>query len=251
MVHSKALSVLHSVLAVNDNTPAVQIRANQHQSEGRSWTPSSKSWCDQHTHLCTSEALKITWLNTVSILHYLQGSIWVLSTHHYIMSLSRKLYFPKSLSFGAIRWSFLALASFIKRNSLRSFHSFSSSCPCASLHKSSSMHVLLRNLPEHKIKCQPLKSTEITLVTRDVQYSEADKLTFHKLWKCLWEIDTASSSDHPQSWKLCLCVFLKWYAAATASRCCSFYHTANSDCRPAKYTEQSHLHMTNNRLFFK
>lgn len=62
------------------------------------------------------------------------------------MSLSRKLYFPKSLSFGAIRWSFLALASFKERNSLRSIHSFSSCTPCASLHKSSSVHVPLRYL---------------------------------------------------------------------------------------------------------
>lgn len=62
------------------------------------------------------------------------------------MSLSRKLYFPKSLSFGAIRWSFLALASFIKRNSLRSVHSFSSSFPWASLHNSSSVQVPLRYL---------------------------------------------------------------------------------------------------------
>ena len=62
------------------------------------------------------------------------------------MSLSRKLYLPKSLSFGAIRWSFLALASFIKRNSLRSVHSFSSSFPWASLHNSSSVQVPLRYL---------------------------------------------------------------------------------------------------------
>lgn len=73
-----------------------------------------------------------------------------MSSSYYIMSLSRKLYFPKSLSFGAIRWSFLALASFIKRNSLRSFHSFSSCSPCASLHSSSSVHVPLRNLSKQR-----------------------------------------------------------------------------------------------------
>lgn len=74
---------------------------------------------------------------------------WILfSSRHYLMSLSRKLYFPKSLSFGAIRWSFVALASFIKRNSLRSLHSFSSCSPWASLHKSSSVHVPLRNLKQ-------------------------------------------------------------------------------------------------------
>lgn len=73
---------------------------------------------------------------------------WIFLLRHYLMSLSRKLYFPKSLSFGAIRWSFLALASFIKRNSLRSLHSFSSCSPCASLHNSSSVHVPLRNLKQ-------------------------------------------------------------------------------------------------------
>lgn len=73
------------------------------------------------------------------------------------MSLSRKLYFPKSLSFGAIRWSFLALASFIKRNSRRSFHSFSSCSPWASLHESSSVHMALRNLSGHGAKCHPLQ----------------------------------------------------------------------------------------------
>ncbi len=150
------------------------------------------------------------------------------------MSLSRKLYFPKSLSFGAIRWSFLALASFIKRNSLRSIHSFSSCSPWASLHKSSSVHVPLRNLPEHKVECQSSKAAGIRLVTGDMRDSAADRLTSHKLWKCPWEIDTASSSDRPQSWKLGLCVFPKWCAAATVSHCCSFYHTANSDCQPAK-----------------
>lgn len=64
----------------------------------------------------------------------------------YLMSLSRKLYLPKSLSFGAIKWSFRALASFIKRNSLRSIHSFSSSSPWAMVHLSPSGHVPLRNL---------------------------------------------------------------------------------------------------------
>lgn len=149
------------------------------------------------------------------------------------MSLSRKLYFPKSLSFGAIRWSFLALASFIKRNSLRSLHSFSSCSPCASLQKSSSVHVLLRNLSKHEICRQPsLRRSDWE--TRNILWAVADKLASHKLWKCLWEIDTASSSDRPQSWKLFLCVFLKWCAAAIASHCCSFYHTANSDCQPVK-----------------
>lgn len=76
---------------------------------------------------------------------------------HYLMSLRRKLYFPKSLSFGAIRWSFLALASFIKRNSLRSIHSFNSCSPWASLHKSSSVQVPLRNLLKHNIKHQKLQ----------------------------------------------------------------------------------------------
>lgn len=157
---------------------------------------------------------------------------WILWSRHYLMSLSRKLYFPKSLSFGAIRWSFVALASFIKRNSLRSLHSFSSCSPWASLHKSSSVHVPLRNLPKSDSKCQPSKT--IRLVTRHIVRVVSDKPTSHKLWKCLWEIDTASNSDHPQSWKLVLCVFLKWYAAATASHCCSFYHRANNDCQPAE-----------------
>lgn len=166
-----------------------------------------------------------------------------LSSHHYIMSLSRKLYFPKSLSFGAIRWSFLALASFIKRNSLRSIHSFSSWSPCASLHKSSSVHVPLRNLPE--TQGQPSKRAAGNIqVSSDMQRSVTHNLTSHKLWKCLWEIDTASSSDHPQSWKLCLCVFLKWCAAATVSRCCSSYHTASSDCQPAKKN-----HTQSNRIY--
>lgn len=158
------------------------------------------------------------------------------------MSLSRKLYFPKSLSFGAIRWSFRALASFIKRNSLRSIHSFSSCSPCASLHKSSSVHVLLRNLSKHRytVNHQTLLGSDWEPET--CRMLSADKLASRKLWKCPWEIDTASSSDHPQSWKLFLCVFLKWYAAATASHCCSFYHTANSDCQPVKNTQQSHLH---------
>lgn len=167
------------------------------------------------------------------------------------MSLSRKLYFPKSLSFGAIRWSFLALASFIKRNSLRSIHSFSSWSPCASLHKSSSVHVPLRNLPETQGKPSERAAGNIH-VSSDMQRSVTHNLTSHKLWKCLWEIDTASSSDHPQSWKLCLCVFLKWCAAATVSRCCSSYHTASSDCQPAKKTTHrviAFTQMTNNRPF--
>lgn len=170
------------------------------------------------------------------------------------MSLSRKLYFPKSLSFGAIRWSFRALASFIKRNSLRSIHSFSSCSPCASLHKSSSVHVPLRNLSKNtRSHIDHQKLAGIRPGTRDAPYAAADNLTSHKLWKCLWEIDTASNSDHPQSWKLCLCVFLKWYAAATASRCCSFYHTANSDCQPAKQIEKkiSITQTTNDHLFSK
>lgn len=100
------------------------------------------------------------------------------------MSLSRKLYFPKSLSFGAIRWSFLALASFIKRNSLRSIHSFSSCSPCASLHNSSSVHVPLRNLLGHKVKCQPSKTTGIRLVTRDMQsVSVINFLTRQSSWQ--------------------------------------------------------------------
>lgn len=226
--------------AVNNNTSVVQIRVNQPPIRG----PGPECPLQNHAvirlfpvHLRGPQGSPDSRLFEYCITC---KWAWVLSAHHYIMSLSRKLYFPKSLSFGAIRWSFLALASFIKRNSLRSIHSFSSCSPCASLHKSSSMHVPLRNLSEHKITCQPSETTGIRLVTRDIQRSAADNLTSHKLWKCLWEIDTASSSDHPQSWKLCLCVFLRWCAAATASHCCSSYHTANSDCQPAK-TQKSHL----------
>lgn len=166
----------------------------------------------------------------------------------YIMSLSRKLYFPKSLSFGAIRWSFLALASFIKRNSLRSIHSFSSGSPCASLHNSSSVQVPLRNLSEGK-SFKVHYGTSINSWVKILHQHSARNLTSHKLWKCLWEIGTASSSDHPQSWKRGLCVFLKWCAAATVSHCCSFYHTANSDYPPVDTHTKSHLQITNTLVF--
>lgn len=72
---------------------------------------------------------------------------------HYIISLSRKLNLPKSLSFGAIKWSLRALASFIKRNSLLSLHSINSVSPCASLHRSPSVQVPLRNLKRSKPIC--------------------------------------------------------------------------------------------------
>lgn len=80
------------------------------------------------------------------------------------MSLSRKLYLPKSLSFGAIRWSFLALANFIKRNSRRSIHSLSSWFPCAILQESSSVQVSLRYLWRiHMYQMSVIKNKESNL----------------------------------------------------------------------------------------
>lgn len=119
------------------------------------WTPSVKSCWAQANSCYQQRPLRKTWLETEYCLICKWASIF--PACHYLMSLSRKLYFPKSLSFGAIRWSFLALASFIKRNSLRSIHSFSSCSPWASLHESSSVHVPFRNLLKHNIKHQKLE----------------------------------------------------------------------------------------------
>lgn len=101
------------------------------------------------------------------------------------MSLSRKLYFPKSLSFGAIRWSFRALASFIKRNSLRSIHSFSSCSPCASLHKSSSVHVPLRNLS---------KTPDHMSTIRNSLESDREPETHHMLWQIILPLTNFESA---------------------------------------------------------
>jgi len=163
------------------------------------------------------------------------------------MSLSRKLYFPKSLSFGAIRWSFLALASFIKRNSRRSIHSFSSCSPWASLHSSSSVHELLRNLRETQKVKRSTVAESTGLRTGDVR----EVPTSRKLWRCPWGSGTASSSDRPRSWRLGLCASPTWCAAAIASRCCSSSHTASSGFPPAEKNTKTitFTRMTDDRPF--
>lgn len=150
MVHSKASGVLHSVFDINDNTPSSSDQRKPATNQrARSWMPPFKImlWSGKvPLRLRGPQGWPDSRLFEYCIIC---KWAWILSSHHhYLISLSRKLYFPKSLSFGAIRWSFLALASFSKRNSLRSIHSFSSCSPCASLHKSSSVHVPLRNLSQ-------------------------------------------------------------------------------------------------------
>lgn len=108
---------------------------------------------------------------------------------HYIMSLSRKLYFPKSLSLGAMRWSFLALASFIIRNSRRSFHSLSSCSPCASLHDSPSVQAPLRNLRQ---QIEPSASQPAR------RRSERLTLTSGKRGRRRWGSGAASSCGRPR-----------------------------------------------------
>lgn len=129
---------INEAIFLQNAAPATCFPIASSTREGRKKNSHVLSNC-RELHLSSSTS-------TLFPKHNFQTSLAHFWIKVYFMSLSRKLYLPKSLSFGAIKWSFRALASFIKRNSLRSIHSFSSSSPWAIVHFSPLGHVPLRNL---------------------------------------------------------------------------------------------------------